>query len=242
MRSNHAQGEVTEASAGVYRPLMSEERAERMRHLHEDMVSMTKAADTETSSLLGLTFVVPPEVKRIGPLSELLGEAVLAEVKSDDRVLEMGTGCGVNAVIAATRAAEVLAVDINPDALENAMDNAVRNNVADHFEVRHSDIFSSVEGVFDLIIFNPPFRWFTPRTMLEAATADENYSALTRFFREVRQYMAENGRLIIFFGNAGDLAYLQQLIDTEGFRQEVVAQSSRLVAGMGVNFFVYRLS
>ncbi|MFE0077799.1 hypothetical protein ACFWYW_53890 [Nonomuraea sp. NPDC059023] len=30
-------------------------------------------------------------------MSHLLGEAVLNEVRPDDRVLDMGTGCGVNA-------------------------------------------------------------------------------------------------------------------------------------------------
>lgn len=50
-------------SVDTYRPLMSEERAERIRQFHEAMVNTTKAEETETSSILGLTFVVPPEVK-----------------------------------------------------------------------------------------------------------------------------------------------------------------------------------
>ncbi|OAP22621.1 MULTISPECIES: HemK2/MTQ2 family protein methyltransferase [Amycolatopsis] len=239
MKTNSPQGAER---VGAYQPLMSAERAERMWKLHLDLLDLTTATETETSALLGLTFVVPPEVKRIGPLAQLLGEAVLDEVEAGDRVLEMGAGCGVNALIAATKASEVLAVDINPAAVENAKDNALRNGLDDRVEVRRSDIFSDVDGVFDLIVFNPPFSWFTPRNMLEAATADENYGALTRFFREAREHLSEKGRLIVFFGNAGDLAYLQQLIDDEGFRQEVVAQHSRLVAGTAVNFFVYRLS
>ena len=38
---------------------------------------------------------------------------------------------GVNAVLAASRSLEVLAVDINPHALAAAQDNAARNGVAD---------------------------------------------------------------------------------------------------------------
>jgi release factor glutamine methyltransferase len=36
----------------------------------------------------------------ISRVSRLLGEAVVDEVKPDDRVLDMGTGCGVNAILA----------------------------------------------------------------------------------------------------------------------------------------------
>jgi release factor glutamine methyltransferase len=59
-------------------------------------------------------------------------------------------------------------------------------------------VFSNVDGAFDLIIFDPPFRWFAPRDLLEAATTDENYQALTRFFRQARQHLTHRGRMLIF--------------------------------------------
>jgi release factor glutamine methyltransferase len=61
---------------------------------------------------------VPPDVQPITGVSLVLGEAVLAEVRVGDQVLDMGTGCGVNAVLAASRAGRVLAVDVNPVARE----------------------------------------------------------------------------------------------------------------------------
>ncbi len=93
-------------------------------------------------------------------------------------------------------------------------DNVLRNGVADRVEVRRSDVFSDVDGIFDLIVFDPPFRWFAPRDFLEAATTDENYDAMTRFFRQARRHLADGGRMLIFFGTSGDLAYIQQLITT----------------------------
>lgn len=228
----------------THQPLMSDERAERIKQWHEAAYRELRAetAGGQTFSYLGRSLVVPPQVMPITPVSHLLGEAVLAEVQDGDRVLDMGTGSGVNAVLAAAGAREVVAVDINPHALNVARDNAARNGVADKVAVRHSDIFSNVEGVFNLIVFDPPFRWFTPRDLLEAAATDAGYSAMTRFFRHARRHLAEDGRMLIFFGSSGDLTYLQRLIDEEAFEREVVARHALVKDGWRVDYFTFRLT
>ncbi|MDQ4092022.1 MAG: methyltransferase [Actinomycetota bacterium] len=192
--------EEGEVGPGSYRPLMSAERAERIRRWHTSAYRELSAGagGDQMFSYLGRTLVVPPQVMPIGPMSHLLGEAVLSEVTEADRVLDMGTGSGVNAILAASRSVEVVAVDINPHALAAARDNAVGNGVADRIEVCHSDVFRNVDGAFDLIIFDPPFRWFAPRDLLEAATTDENYRAMTRFFRQSRRHLTDRGRMLIF--------------------------------------------
>ena len=81
---------------------------------------------------------------------------MIAEVQPGMRVLDMGTGSGVNAILAARGGAEVVGVDINPDAVSAARANAERNGVVGEFAV--SDVFSAVEGRFDLVVIDPPFR------------------------------------------------------------------------------------
>jgi release factor glutamine methyltransferase len=157
-------------------------------------------------------------------------------------VLDMGTGSGVNAILAASKAAEVVAVDINPVAVGAARNNAAYNGVADRIEIRRSDVFSNVDGEFDLIIFDPPFRWFTPRDLLEAATADENYQAMTTFFREARRHLTLDGRMLIFFGSSGDLAYLKRLIEKGGFAAEVVAEQALVEDDWRIEYYTYRLT
>jgi SAM-dependent methyltransferase len=145
------------ADSTDYTPTVSAEYAERIRRWHESAYRAARAEGlgTQTFAYLGRTIVVPPDVMPITPVSHLLGEAVLAEVRESDRVLDTGTGSGVNAILAAGTSPNVLAVDINPHALAAARANAERNGVADRIDVRHSDVFTTVEGTFDLIVFDP---------------------------------------------------------------------------------------
>jgi release factor glutamine methyltransferase len=52
-------------------------------------------------------------------------------VTDDDMVLDVGTGCGILAVLAAEKAERVVAVDVNPYALQCANKNAETNGVKD---------------------------------------------------------------------------------------------------------------
>ncbi|GAA2965907.1 methyltransferase [Actinokineospora diospyrosa] len=227
----------------AYRPLMSDERVEQLRGLHAMLTDSSGGpTEVETREFLGLTLQVPPQVMTPCPVSHLFGQAILAEVKEGDRVLEMGTGSGAHGILAAGKAASVLAVDINPHAVLTARANAASNGVADLVETRQSDVFTAVDGQYDLIIFNPPFQWFPARDVVESATTDENYGALTRFFREAKQYLATDGRMMIFFSTAGDVEYLRRLIEAEGYEREVVFKHTGDFAGMPADFFTFRVT
>jgi release factor glutamine methyltransferase len=227
-----------------YVPLVSDEYAEQIRRWHERgyRAALAEGKEGQVFDHLGRTIRVPPDVQPITRMARLLGEAVLAEVRETDRVLDMGTGSGVNAILAASRSSAVLAVDISAPAVAAARANAAANGVAERVEVRESDVFDAVDGRFDLIVFDPPFRWFAPRSILEAATTDENYGALTRFFAGAREHLAPGGRMLIFFGSSGDIAYLRRLIAGAGFAAEVVAQDRLLRDGWAVEYFTFRLT
>jgi methylase of polypeptide subunit release factors len=73
------------------------------------------------------------------------------------RVLDVGTGSGVQALLAARRAASVVATDINPRALAFTELNAALNGF-DNIEVRLGSLFEAVGGErYDLITCNPPY-------------------------------------------------------------------------------------
>jgi methylase of polypeptide subunit release factors len=78
------------------------------------------------------------------------------------RVLDLGTGCGIQAMHAARFADEVVATDISERALGIAALNLALNGV-DGVELRLGSLFEPVAGErFDRIVSNPPFV-ITPR-------------------------------------------------------------------------------
>jgi release factor glutamine methyltransferase len=224
-----------------YRPDMSAEEERQIRDWHESAYRTVASLDEERVDHLGHTFVVPPGVFPPAAASRLLGRAVLAEVRETDRVLDMGTGCGVNAILAASRSTDVLGVDINPAAVASAVVNAERNGVADRTTFRESDVFGAVEGRFDLVVFDPPFRWFAPRDLLEASMTDENYAALTRFLTEAGDHLTPDGRILMFFGTSGDLDHLYRVADENGFHRETLATEDLTRQDTTVSYVVFRL-
>ncbi len=74
------------------------------------------------------------------------------------RSLDLGTGCGVQALHLARHSDAVVATDVNRRALWVTRFNAALNGVADRVEVRDGSFFEPVRDErFDLIATNPPF-------------------------------------------------------------------------------------
>lgn len=85
----------------------------------------------------------------------------LAQLTLRDEVgsaLDLGTGCGVQALHLAEHSDRVVATDVNKRALDIARFNTALNGVADRVDVREGSFFAPVAGErFDLITTNPPF-------------------------------------------------------------------------------------
>ena len=106
-------------------------------------------------------FVVRQErcAMKVGTDGTLLGAwAELA--KADGRVLDIGTGTGLMALMMAQRypKALVTAIDIDEMAVSQAAENVKDSPFADRIEVRQADVrvFELTE-MFDSIVCNPPF-------------------------------------------------------------------------------------
>jgi release factor glutamine methyltransferase len=177
-------------------------------------------------NLKSLTLLMQPNVfcAAYGDGSQLLSEVLDWEVQLEDLVLDMGTGSGAMAIIAAQRAQKVVAVDISPIAVGCARNNVTINKVADRVDVRQGNLFDPVraEEKFSLIVFNPPFMDGSPSDWLETAIYDRDYQTLKQFFREFPKFLKPDGRLLIVFSEAGDLQLLDTLIQESGMKSELM--------------------
>jgi len=151
------------------------------------------ASDLDEVALDG---ALPPDhVLGVGGASRTLAETIVPiEV---DRALDLGTGCGIQALLVARRAGTVVATDISARALAFAELNARLNGVA-NIEFRHGSMFEPVAGeAFDLIVSNPPFV-ITPR--VEGVPAYEyrdggmvGDALVEQFVRTAPAFLTQNG-------------------------------------------------
>ena len=77
-----------------------------------------------------------------------------------ERILDIGTGTGVLALIAAQRSpkATIDAVEIDPDSAEQARENVAASPWADRVTIHQGDVREwRHEGQYDLVLCNPPF-------------------------------------------------------------------------------------
>lgn len=119
-----------------------------------------------------------------------------------ERVLEIGAGLGLAAVLAAKAGADVVATDILPEAVEVIRTNAGLNGVL--LDARLGDCYAPVAGErFDLICSNAP-QMPTPPTRARrdaAAMADnggvDGWELLDRVIDGAPRHLRPGGRLII---------------------------------------------
>ena len=105
----------------------------------------------------GLSFAVTPDVLIPRPETELLVELAIERLPQAGRAVDLGTGSGAVAVSLAhmRRDAQINATDISNEALAVARRNAEYHRVK--IQYLRSDWFETLEGMFDLIVSNPPY-------------------------------------------------------------------------------------
>jgi len=142
-----------------------------------------------------------------------------------ERVLELGTGCGLLAILAARAGAQVVATDINPAALKCARANALAHGVTDCIDFRSGDLFEPVAGErFDLVIFNPPYLPVPKEEELDEPldraweAGPDGRRVIDRFLRGLSNHLTPNGRALFVQSSLADIPKTLEVLKMGGFR------------------------
>ena len=147
-------------------------------------------------------------------------------------VADVGTGSGILALAAARAGATVVALDINPKAVNAATDNARANGLGDRVTAVRSDLMSALAPgfLFDVIISNPPFFSGEPRDIADRAwVAGPGYRDIMSLFEQARQRLKPSGTMYVLLSSDSDLHFLGNLIAKAGFRARIAAGFSILI-------------
>lgn len=151
------------------------------------------------------------------PFAELIATRFQPWLNPDEvgAILEIGTGSGCIAIACALAfpAAQVVATDLSPDALEVAASNAERHGVRDRLRLLHADLFGGVDGRFDLIVTNPPYvpaaevATLPPEYAHEPALAlgsgPDGLESTRKILQDAPRHLTPRGLLAIEVGRGG---------------------------------------
>ncbi|MHC1564082.1 MAG: HemK2/MTQ2 family protein methyltransferase [Candidatus Hecatellaceae archaeon] len=169
-----------------------------------------------------------PGVFRPGKLTKtslLLAENMVSCEGFD--VLDVGCGTGILSLLAARKARRVVAVDVNPKAVECTRLNAEANGLESRVDVRLGSLFQPLKPgeAFNLILFNPPYLPGKPGSLSEAGWLDSGEVTL-KFLGEASKWLKPGGLVQLVYSSLGALSARQIVEAAEASSLKLVEQKS----------------
>ena len=152
-------------------------------------------------------------------------------VRHNDHVLDLGAGCGMLGIVAAVKAQEVVAVDINPYAVRCAKANAELNEVDDRMMFLQGDLFTPLctEARFGVILFNAPY---LPANLWKGTSWVERSWAggkngreiIDRFISASKSHLLPRGRVMLLQSTLSSVDKTLGAFRAKGFSPRIVAE------------------
>ncbi|MDO4293054.1 MAG: peptide chain release factor N(5)-glutamine methyltransferase [Eubacteriales bacterium] len=214
----HGEQPVEEAREKEYRSLI-ERRAQRI-----PLQQLTGEQE-----FMGLTFLVDEHVLIPRQDTEVLVEEVMKELHDGFRILDLctGSGCILLSLLHYSNGCSGVGTDLMHDALDIARKNAERLGEENAVFVQ-GDLFSGVEGRFEIIVSNPPYiptdviptlmdevRLHEPLTALDGGA--DGLDFYRRIAREAKAHLCGGGQLFLEIGYDQGEA-VTRLLEKEGYR------------------------
>lgn len=137
---------------------------------------------------------------------------------ANGKVLDLGTGSGILAEDALKYTNDVLAADIDQDAVDFCNRKGIKT-------IR-SDLFSDINGKFDLIIFNPPYlpdeEREDPETRRVVSGGKNGYEIIEKFLKNSREFLNEKGKILLLFSSLTMKSKIDDLIVQNRFKSRTL--------------------
>jgi tRNA1Val (adenine37-N6)-methyltransferase len=170
---------------------------------------------------MGLDISQPQEGYRFSVDSLLLAD--FCRLSPGSRVLDLGTGCGVIALVLARKFpdAEITAVEIQEKLVELAVRNILQNEMDNRISVIHGDInsignFLKAQSM-DHVVSNPPYRPPVSGRIcansMEAVARHEILTDIDRVIEAARYALRPGGRFSVIFPAERIAGLLASLVD-----------------------------
>lgn len=214
---------ITEISRAMYyvnpKQEMNSEQKKRYEYFIEQRAKRIPLQHlTKEQEFMGLTFAVNENVLIPRQDTEILVETVLEDLEPNMRVLDVCTGSGCILISLLKMMQEGrgqdtikgIGIDISKEALEVAEENARKHNTEAIFV--QSDLFENVEGMYDVIVSNPPYiktkeieqledevKLHDPMIALDGK--EDGLYFYRKIIKESRKYLKKNGKLYFEIGH-----------------------------------------
>jgi ribosomal protein L3 glutamine methyltransferase len=173
---------------------------------------------THTAWFCGLPFYVDERVLiPRSPIAELIKSRFKPWYQGDYpyQMLDLCTGSGCIGIACAFAFpdAEVVLADISEDALAVAERNIAKHELQASVFTQRSDLFSDIDGIFDIIVSNPPYvdnddlfsmpAEFRHEPTLALASGELGLHHPVQILQQAAQFLTDDGLLILEVGNSG---------------------------------------
>lgn len=143
--------------------------------------------------------------------TEILVEKILEDPCKKDRILDIGSGSGAISLSLAKNLenSKIIGCDISKDCLELSNLNKKSLNLS-NVDFILSDLFSNIEGKFDLIVSNPPYinkkdyenlddkLYYEPKNALYGG--EDGLYFYRQIIKKAKYFLNKNGRIYLEIG------------------------------------------
>ena len=166
----------------------------------------------------GIEVIVNPNVFPPATDTKLLVANI--RTKKGERTIDLTTGSGSAAIVAGLQGASGIAVDINPDAVENANQNFKRYDI--QMEAIESNLFDFVPSEeFDQMFANGPFFEGDITDPIDYACYGAK-AFIEGLFSGVKTHLKKGGKLLIVMSAWSDLKHFEETAKNNGLTTALV--------------------